>query len=98
MNNQPLIIGSRMYHAIFGWCKVTHPANQAKMTLVELEADEIEYNVNGVRKKFYRDKKDNRHTLYTPVADLFPDEATVTEEYGLKKLALNPKITFWKTK
>ena len=41
MKAKEIKIGQRLYHAIFGWCKVETPANPADKCLVDLDADEI---------------------------------------------------------
>ena len=89
-------IGDRMYHAIFGWCKITHPPLYDKV-LVDLDADTIEYYV--MRKgyvKYERDKESGQHILFTPISDLFQtqEDAAKSEIHNLKKAAYNPTITF----
>jgi hypothetical protein len=90
--------GKRAYHAIFGWCKIETPPNSANKCLVNLEADEIEYYVMGQGYVHYKRGEDNtgdRHILLTPIEDLFESEKDVTDIYHLKKMALNPTLTFW---
>ena len=85
-----------MYHAIFGWCKITHPPLPDRV-LVDLEADAIEYYIIGEGYvKYERDKKSGQHILFTPIEDLFPTEedARKSEKHNLKKAAYNPKLTF----
>jgi hypothetical protein len=89
--------GNRLYHAIFGWCKII--SSVSDKTLVDLEADEIEYYVMGHGYvKYSRDKSTNQNILYTPTKDLFESDSVVPKEYGLQKMALNPQLTFWKKK
>ena len=91
-------IGQRVYHAIFGWCKVETPSNPANKCLVDLEADEIEYYVMGqgyVHYKRGQDGTGKRHILLTPIDDLCKDDKNIPDILHLKKMALNPTLIFW---
>ena len=101
MKEKEIKIGMRLFHAMFGWCTVTHPvATSTKKVLVNLEADEIEYyQIGKGYTTFKRDKKDSDHTLYTPIAELLKNEdVKLSDSLALKKRCLNPKVRFWKNK
>jgi hypothetical protein len=98
MKASEIKIGKRVFHAIFGWCKIQTPANTKGECLVDLEADEIEYYVMGkgyVKYKREMDGRLNRNILLTHIDELFISEKEVTSIMRLKKTALNPKLTFW---
>ena len=96
MNKKDVKIGKRCYHAVFGWCTITHPANQENKTLVDLECDELSYYVMGSGYAHYiRDKKSGRNILYTPISDLFEDDKNIPSVFHLKRAALNPTLIFW---
>ena len=94
-----LKIGKKYWHCMFGWCVVTHPTVYGK-TLVELECDELEYYSMGHIINSKRDDKDGTHILCTPANQLFKDDKQdIGELLRLKKIALNPKLTFkWEIK
>lgn len=98
MNSKEIKIGDRLYHAIFGWCKVTHPPLPDKC-LVDLEADEIEYYVMGKGYVKYTRDKDGRNSLLSPISELLKDDKQPLDGLlSLKKMACNPTLTFWKGK
>lgn len=89
-------VGKRLYHCIFGWCKVTHPVNNEKKTLVDLEADEISYYEMGKGYSVYkRDIQTGIHYLYTSIEDLFESDQNLPKDCLLKQAALNPTLIFW---
>ncbi len=99
MEARELKVGQRVYHGVFGWCKITHPidANDVKC-LVDLEADEIEYYTIGKGYASYsRDKESGLHTLYTPIKHLYESEeqAKIDTINYLRVSACNPKLIFW---
>lgn len=99
MKKEELPIGTRCYHAIFGWCKVTHPIvfDLNERTLVELEADEIKYYRAGEGYATFKRDESGAHALYTPISDLLKDDKEkLPANLALKKAALNPEIIFWK--
>ena len=99
MTAKDIKIKDRYYHAIFGWCVVTHPPAGDKV-LVDLEADEIEYYKMGHGYvKYMRDLQSRRHVLYTPISDLLEnDESELPKELAIKKMGMNPKLKFWDSK
>ena len=101
MEAKEIKIGMRLFHAMFGWCTVTHPvATSTNKVLVNLEADEIEYYQMGKGyATFKRDKSNGKHVLYTPIDELLKNEdAELSDSVAQKKQCLNPKIRFWKLK
>ena len=93
MKEKDIKIGMRLFHAMFGWCTVTHPvATSTKKVLVNLEADEIEYyQIGKGYTTFKRDKKDGDHILYTPIVELLKNEDVKLSN----SLALKKQKTFW---
>ena len=96
MDKKKIKIGKRVYHAIFGWCKVYSSVNPENKTLVNLEADEIDYYVMGQGYEHYKRDESGENILYTPIEDLFEDDKNIPDIFHLKKVALNPTLTFWK--
>lgn len=94
---QELTIGKRVYHIMFGWCKITHPVtNETGKTLVDLEADEISYIVDGHRNTYQRDGN-RSHMLYTAINQLFEFEPLKPHPYLIfKKESMRPELKFWK--
>jgi hypothetical protein len=98
MEREKVKIGERLYHCCFGWCKVTHPPTDDGKTLVDLEADEIEYYTIGKGYNAYkRPKKGEAHVLFTPVSHLYKTEQLAQSDKVamLRRAATNPKLTFW---
>jgi hypothetical protein len=86
-----IIIGLNYYHLLFGWCKVTHPVSDSGKVLVELDADEIEYNVMG--KGYVTSKRQNKgHSLYAPIDDLFEDKPQMDILMSIRKSAANVSV------
>ena len=102
MRAEEIPIGTRCFHAMFGWCTVTHPVAKEKdtdieKTLVELECDEISYLVEGEYKTFKRDIETNRNVVYTPIDQLLKNnDEKLPPLLALKKSVYRPVITFWK--
>ena len=98
MTKNEIKIGTRLYHAMFGWCKVTAPVLKDKV-LVDLEADELEYYVMGRGYvKYKRPGKNQPNILYTPITDLLNSPEEMTDILRLGKLTLNPTVKFWDKK
>ena len=95
MKPKEIKIGDRLYHAIFGWCKITHPPNPDH-TLIDLECDEVEYYVMGKGYVNYKRDNEGHNIVYVPISELFKDEKNIPDILHLKKTALNPKLIFWK--
>lgn len=102
MNKEQIPIGTRCYHAIFGWCTVTHPVvyddkSEQEKTLVELECDEISYLIEGKYQTFKRDAESGRNVVYTPIDQLVKDnDEKLPPLLALKKSTYCPVITYWK--
>lgn len=97
MTKQEVKINNRYYHAIFGWCTVTHPVLTNGKVLVDLEADEIKYYSIGEGYVSYRrDKKGGRNILFTSIEDLLKsDKEKLPRILALKRVAMNPELIFW---
>lgn len=102
MNKNEIKIGDRLYHEVFGWCKVTHPVNNANKTLIDLEADEVSYYVLGKGRLSYSRNKgvnagSNQNIVLVPIHELHKDEKFVHPPmYGLKMQALGVELKYWK--
>ena len=96
MKAKDIKIGKRVYHEIFGWCKITHPPNP-DYTLIDLEADAVEYYVIGKGYVHYeRDKKTGENIVYVPISELYQDDKDLPPLAHLHRTALNPTLTYWK--
>lgn len=95
-----LVIGNRVWHFAFGWCKIQLYMNGGERAVVDLEADEITYYHMGAGYRTYkRPKKGEPHILNCPVDELFPSETKeLPRILALKYTALNPTLKFWKSK
>ena len=91
MEANKIKINSRLYHALFGWCKVISPVDGDKV-LVDLEADSITYYVHGKGYKTITRKENNTNVIQTPIEELSLDENISLDMY-IKRLAFSPKIT-----
>lgn len=88
-------VGDRLYHIVFGWVNVTHPAING-MTLVDIEADEVEYYVMGKGRVGYKRQQNGENIVYTDVSDLVEsDTVKLTTEQHLRKMSYGCKLTFW---
>jgi len=96
MDANDIKVGEWLYHVMFGWCRVTGVHVWHQMALVDLEADEIEYYSHVQYVKYTRLEKGARHPLYTSTENLLQDDKEkLSRKLALKKVALNPIITFW---
>lgn len=92
MKAEEIKIGDRLFHAMFGWCKVTHPVTPTDKVLVDLEADRIMYCPGIGREEITVDKKEDfGNVLYTPIADILKSPNDANDEQLLRRIALNVK-------
>ena len=88
-------VGDRLYHIIFEWVRVTHPVINGK-TLVDIEADEVEYYVMGRGRVRYKRQPDGTNIVFTEVSDLVEgDTVKLTTEQYLRKMSYGCELTFW---
>lgn len=90
MEQSKIIKGNRLYHALFGWCKVMSPVIRDKV-LVDLEAYSVRYYQHGKGCKTITKKNNKPNAILTPIEDLFPDENISREMYS-KRLTFRPEI------
>jgi len=87
-------INDRLYHCVFGWCRVYSPVCNNKV-LVDLEADKVSYYVIGKGYLDFERDKEGINALLTPVEELFESDQKIPERFSLQKLCANPKLTFY---
>lgn len=84
--------GQRVFHAIFGWCVIDLLG--IEKSIVNCDADEIEYYVMGVGyKKYVRDDY-GKQIVCVPISELFLTEEEVPNVFALQKIAMNLKLIF----
>lgn len=90
--------GQRLFHIIFGWVKVTHPVVNGS-TLVDIEADEVEYYVMGKGRVRYKRQPDGTNSVHVKVNELVEsDQTKLTTEQHLFKMSKGCELTFWNKK
>lgn len=88
-------VNNRKFHFAFGWCKITHPFTASGKTLIDLEADTVEYYVMGKGYVSYSHYAQGRNVVFVPVNELYdsPEEAKGHPNYGLIMGCMNVKLT-----
>ena len=85
--------GVRVYHAIFGWCEIVYSCTSDGKTIVNLDADEIEYFTKSRGTVVSnRDKSTGKHHLLTSIDELLENDQNIPKALASKKIALKAKF------
>lgn len=86
-------VNERVYHYIFGWCKVLTPVNSAGDCLVDLEAQQVSYYVMGKGTHTAKRNEQGANVILTPAEELVKDDQVkLTSKQSLKVSCHNPTI------
>lgn len=83
--------GQRVFHPLFGWCVIDLLG--INNVLINCEADVIEYYVMGKGYVKYERDENGKQIVSTHISEIFETEENIPPIFGLKKLAMNIKLT-----
>ena len=85
-------IGTRKYHALFGWCKICSPIDTKGMVVVDVELEHLTYEKRVGELREVKRKDDGTNYMGTPASHLFNEKEHVPAKLEMMASVMNRQV------